>query len=80
MKYNEYLNIRDDEKSLRPSSEQQYIRWVVLMYKIKVLTIADIIEDIIFINASPPNAHHVLIAVNHELQPSSVSLRSDTEG
>lgn len=43
-----------------------------------MLTIANIVEDIVFINAPSPNTNHILITIHEKLKPCTIPFWSET--
>lgn len=60
-----------------PNEQAEFWWHVRLKLKVMInigLTIARIIESIVFINATTPHTNHVLIAIFEQLEPSAISL------
>jgi hypothetical protein len=63
-------------QALLPSSEE---RWRSnARGRMVVLTIANVVENIVFIDAPSPNTNHVLITIHEKLKPCTIPLRSKT--
>jgi hypothetical protein len=44
----------------------------------EIPTVTDLIKDISFVDATSPNANHILVTFNKELEPCSISIWRNT--